>query len=394
MLNSETGSFPELNKDAKNREILIKVAQDFLMDGEINDVDISKMSNRELGEYAQLKFQENLKNFFEQSGLAQEISLCKDDEEALHLIANKSEGVHGWIDMLPNLIKSEPKAGMNCTMGSAVLHMGLEEMNYQNVRTVAMNGHSIVLRELEDGSIKLYDANSKTTVDGELVGYTHTFSPEQISNRAEVEENSERKGFKFTLERGEKDERGGFHNADGDGNFNRDFYAYDPSIKMNIMTAIGNLSEIKKDAEILGGVEDLPLIDRNDYLRELANYIRRNNTIELSNDNIEKIGQENPQVVDEILKQAEKSFISGEAPPNPFDYLKGDLIKPKENLEPLPPLNLFTKEAEERHQHAKELVSRYPELKELDFDDIQKQFELFSSESYTRESKFPEGTGK
>ncbi len=393
MLDAETGSSPELNKDAKNREILIKVAQDFLIDGEINDVDISKMSNKELGEYAQLKFQENLKNFFEQSGLAQQISLCKDDEEALHLIANKSEGVHGWMDMLPNLIRLKPKAGMNCTMGSATLHMGLEAMNYQNVRTVAMSGHSIVLRELEDGSIKLYDANSKATVDGQLVGYTHTFSPEQISNRTEVEENSERKGFKFTLQRGEKDERGGFHIADGDGNFNRDFYAYDPSIKMDIMTAIGNLSEIKKDAETLGGVEELSLIDRNDYLRELANYIRRNNTIELSNDDIEKIGQENPQVVDEILKQAEKCFISGEAPPNPFDYLKGDLIKPRGNLEPLPPLNLFTKDAEERHQHAKELVARYPELKELDFDDIQKQFELFTSEPYTRESKFPEATG-
>ena len=53
------------------------------------------------------------------------------------------------------------------------------------------------MRELEDGSIQLYDSSSKSTLDGKLVGYTHTFNPNQISNRAEVEEKSERKGLKL-----------------------------------------------------------------------------------------------------------------------------------------------------------------------------------------------------
>lgn len=387
MINYEISSNPELNKDIKNREIFVKIAQDFLMDDPINDVDISKMSNRELGEYFQKRFQQNLENFFENSELAQEIKECKDDDEVLHLVANKSEGMHGWMDMLPNLIKLEPKAGMNCTMGSATLHMGLEALNYQNVRTVVVKGHSIVLRELEDGSIKLYDSNSKSTVNDKLVGYTHTFSPEQISNRAEVEEKAERKGFQFSLERGEQDEQGGFHMADREGKFSKNFYAYDPSIKMDIAIAIGNLSEIKKDAEVLGGVEDLPIIDRNDYLRAIASYIRRNNTIELSNEDIQTIGRENPGAADKLLEQAEKCLISGDAAPNPLDFLKSDLIHPREDIETPPPINLFTQDASERHEHAKELVFHYPELKELDFDETKEQFELFTSEPYIDEPK-------
>lgn len=390
MNNSEVSPSPEYTEKQEVRETLIKIAQDFLMDDTIDGAEISKMSDRELGEYIQVKFQKNLENFFEQSGLAEAVKECKDDEEVLHLIANKSEGVHGWMDMLPNLIKLEPKAGMNCTMGSASLHIGLEALDYQNVRTVVVKGHSIVLRELEDGSIKLYDSNSKSTVDGKLVGYTHTFSPEQISNRAAIEEKAGRQGFKFTLERGEKDEQGGFHMADSEGKFSKNFYAYDPSIKMDIAIAIGNLSEIKKDAETLGGVEDLPMIDRNDYLRALASYIRRNNTIELSNEDIETIGRENPKAVDKILEQALECLISGDAPPNPFDYLKSDLIKPRAAMEPPPPVNLFTKDAEERHEHAKKLVSRNPELKSLDYDKTKMQFELFSSEPYIGEPKLGE----
>ena len=48
MENRESFTSPELQKERQNREVLITISEDFLMDSSIDDVDLTMMSDREL----------------------------------------------------------------------------------------------------------------------------------------------------------------------------------------------------------------------------------------------------------------------------------------------------------------------------------------------------------
>lgn len=233
-----------LEGEPQERKVFLKTAQDFLIDGKI-DEETLRLEDKELTKKLQAEFQENLERYFKESGLSDEIEILAVreklqqaevplDEQALNLIARKSEGVHGWVDMLPNLRKQYKDSGMNCTMGSAMLHLALEKLGYSGVRTVLRKGHSVVFREIDDGSIQFYDPTSLSTVNEKLVGYSRKFTPDQITNRKEVEESENKKGFAVTLEIGEADKIGGFSEADEKGKYAEKFYAYDPSTKMDI----------------------------------------------------------------------------------------------------------------------------------------------------------------
>ena len=382
MTNPEFGHNPEQKENTESREALIEAARHFLIDEGV-EPDFSGMSDVELREYIQTQFQRNLEDFFDSSGLADAVKDCKTEEDILHLLAEKSEGTHGWVDMLPSLAKSNPGAGMNCTMNSAMLHIALERLGYDKVRTVAVKGHHIVLRELDDGSFKLLDPSSKSLQGGKLVGYSQIFKPEQITDKSEIDEDEKRRGFAFVLDRGQSDDWGGFHMPDEQGKFTKKFYAYDPSINMDISIALGNLSEIKKDAEELGGVKDLTLVDSNEYIKAVADFIKRNNQTELSDEDIRKIGQENPNVANKLLALAEQCVKAGEPIPNPFTLISGELVKPKEELDSIPDPHQFIGEAKLRHEQAKALCEQYPELKRLDYDELVEKFKLFRSEQFT-----------
>ncbi len=373
----------ELEKRELRKQV-VNVAKNLLVDDFV-EADIDGLSDEELGEYIQIKFQEHLENFFTSSGLEEEIKTCKDDEELLHLITNKTEGIRGWVNMLPNIKKEYEGSGMNCTMGSAMLHLALEKLGYKNVRTVTVMNHHIVLRELEDGSIKIYDSGSKITKDGKLLGYSHTFTPEQIVRREEVDEKSGRRGFSLTLNRGEQDDGGGFYGPDREGHFTQKLYAFDSSIKMDVSIALDNLSCIEADAIELGGAGDRPLIDENNYLREVADFFRLNNQIELTDENLRTIAHENSEAKKKFIKASEQSFISqgiisGSPIPNPYDYFKNVLLQPKKEMGDLPNPVLFISGASERHEQAKALCAKYPELKNMSSKKIYQQFGLFHAD--------------
>lgn len=239
----------------ERRKQFLEVGQ--LLSDNLDQTEVEVLNDEQLGEHVQKKFQKQLEGFFTTSGLEDELKECKTDEEALHIIATK-QGVSGWVDMLPKTIEdfnNDPenkgkKAKMNCTMTSAMLHIALEKMGYTKVRSAIMDGHAISLRELEDGSLKLYDANSRSTnKEGKVTGYTRTFAAEQIENRQDVEERDGRRGFSFTLLRGEPDKWGGyFHAPNKEGQFKKKMYVYDSSIKMDLAIALENLSEIEPEA--------------------------------------------------------------------------------------------------------------------------------------------------
>ena len=240
----QTVNLPEREK--REKEVFLDIAQKFLSNGEI-DVENLELKDKEIvAEKLQEDFQENLLKHFKQAGLSDEIELIKVkeeltpsniplDEQALNLIVEKTKGKHGWVDMLPNLRKLDKDAGMNCTMRSAMLHIALEQLGYKGVRTVSCEGHHVVFRELDDGSIKLYDQV--------ISGFSRTFGPKEITKKEIVDEGGGRMGYAVTLLIGEGSRRGNSSEAVNEsGQRSQKFYAYDSNTKMNVGTAFKNLS--------------------------------------------------------------------------------------------------------------------------------------------------------
>lgn len=277
--------------------------------------------------------------------------------------------------MLPNLRKQYKTAGMNCTLGSAMLHLALEQLGYTGIRTVLRQGHHVVFRERNDGGIQLYDPTSLSTKNDQLVGFSRTFAPEQLANRREVLEGDDKKGIALTIQIDEGDKIAGFLKAEHNGKFTQTFYAYDPKTIMDMAIALENLSEIKHDVEKLDTPDSRPF-GLDEYRGALIDWIRQNNSIELSEENLKVIVQENRQTIEELLLAAEQSF-KGEAPvPNPFDFLQSDLLVPKSEIKNIPDPKDFVGSAE-RYKQAKALCEQYPELLELDYKAVKEKFGLF-----------------
>jgi hypothetical protein len=246
------------SQESLDKAVLLEIASTFLV-GDTLEANTAELDDLITVNAIQEGFQENLAHYYHESGLSKKVSALRLqeahheglplDKQALNLMTQESQGVHGWIDMLPQLRKGHEDVGMNCTLTSAMLHHALEELDYTGVRTVIRNGHSVVLREHDDGSVEIYDSASASTVNGQLAGYSRKFTPEQLVDRHGVEEGGGREGYSFTLATNARDELGGFLEMaeDGSDEYVQHFYAYDPAIKMDIAVALGNLSEIKDD---------------------------------------------------------------------------------------------------------------------------------------------------
>ncbi len=246
-----------LEQQQPERRTVIEVANALLVDAEITVAD-SDCTDTELGELIQERFQAALRNFYRTSGFADKIKAIGVtneiqggrhdlDTEACNVIAQASEGLHGWVDMLPKLKQLDQASGLNCTLGSTMLHCALEELGFTDVRTVLRAGHHVVMRTLPDGAITLYDPTSLSTQDDALVGYQRTFPAYAVRNVQSVQERVGRIGTAFTLVSKERDTIGGFSTKTGSDEYAQQFYGYDQSVLMDLAIALENLSEIKDD---------------------------------------------------------------------------------------------------------------------------------------------------
>jgi len=269
-----------LEKQTSERRVFLKVVN-LLLGSERLTANITELNNRQLIKQLQMRFQENIKNHYRETGLANRIDTLSVrekinptniplDEQAVNLIAEESQGTHGWVDMLPNLREEVQQAGLNCTMGSAFLHLALESLGFNQVRTVLRAGHHVVIRRMNGGSIKLYDtASVLSTKDGRLVGYSREFLSNKIKNKQEVPG----KGFGFELISDTEDKIGGFIKSGNDGKYRQSFFAYEPEIKMDLAIALENLSEIKDDAAKIGTKQTISSIgssERYEQARKLC----------------------------------------------------------------------------------------------------------------------------
>lgn len=374
-----------LEKQTPERRALLMVANSLLSEGLTSA--IAELDDRQLIEQLQAKFQENIENHYRQTGLADKIKALPIreglnptdiplDEQAVNLIAEESQGTHGWVDMLPNLRKEAQQAGLNCTMGSALLHLALEDLGFYQVRTTIRSGHSIVTRVTDDGRLVLYDATSLSTKDGKLVGYSREFATDEIKRKKDVPG----KGFGFELTSDTEDKIGGFIEADEDGQYRQSFFAYEPEVKMDLAIALENLSEIKDDAAKAESEQSTPF-DIDAYREALVAFIRENNTTHLSDADIAEIANSNRQPIEELTQAASSFYERSGQIPNPYDFLSSPLLQAKPELTQLPNPKDFTGSSE-RYEQARELCKKYPELRTFDYKAIQSKLALFDGYDY------------
>mgnify|MGYP000352478796 CR=1 FL=1 len=374
-----------LEKQTPERRLLLTVANSLLSEGLTTEV--LELDDRQLAERLQAKFQENIQIHYRQTGLADKVKTLPIrerlnpsdvplDEQAVNLIAEKSQGTHGWVDMLPNLRKEDQHAGLNCTMGSALLHLALEDLGFDKVRTVLRAGHHVVIREMSDGSIKLYDPTSLSTKEGALVGYSRKITANKIKRKQDVPS----KGFSFELISDTEDKIGGFMEADEDGQYRQSFFAFEPEIKMDLAIALKNLSEIKDDAAKVESKQSTPF-DIDAYREALVAFIRQNNTIDLSDADIAEIANSNRQPIEELTQRASSFYEQDGQIPNPYDFLSSSLLKPKQELTQLPNPKDFAGTSEQ-YKQARELCKKYPELRTFDYGTVQSKLAIFDGYDY------------
>jgi len=377
-----------LEKQTPERRALLTVANSLLSEGLA--VEMTKLDDQQLVEQLQAKFQENIKSHYLQTGLAdkiRELPIRENldptgiplDEQAVNLIAEESQGTHGWVDMLPNLRKEAQQAGLNCTMGSALLHLALENLGFDKVRTTIRSGHSIVTRETDDRGLVLYDATSLSTKNDKFVGYSRKFEADQIKRKQDVTG----KGFGFELISDTKDKIGGFKEAGEDGQYRQSFFAYEPEVKMDLAIALENLSEIKDDAAKDESEQTTPF-NIDSYREALVAFIRENNTNNLSDENIAEIRNSNRQQIEELTQEASSFYENGGQIPNPYDFLSSPLLQAKQELTQLPDPKDFKDftGSSERYKQARELYEKYPELRTFDYKAVKSKLALFNGNDY------------
>lgn len=85
---------------------------------------------------------------------------CNDvDDRITRFFFDYSRGRdHLWWHTVFPAMRDKDDYGFNCMFGSSMLHLMLEDAWYDNVHSITMPWpHNLVARELDDGSLKLYD---------------------------------------------------------------------------------------------------------------------------------------------------------------------------------------------------------------------------------------------
>jgi hypothetical protein len=379
----------ELLEVPTEKRQLLAASQIFLSDEPLTE-DLLRMTNEALVEELQQRFQRHLEDHYERSGLKKKVvMLCTEhardpagslDEEICHLVAQNCGHEGTWTRELPVILSAFDRTGYNCTLGSAMLQTALQDAGFTRVHTVLRAGHYCVIRELDDGSLKLLDATSlQTEHKGEpnerLIGYVRTFPKAEVVERKNIPQPGGREGFAFTLRTHEKDSIGGLTNR-ADGGFEQSFFANDPSIKIDIGIALENLSEIKLDAA--KAQEDAkPPLAIDAYKEAVVAYLMGgSNATPLDESAIVEIAEANFQPINELVDAAQRTFEGKGPVPDPYAFLESPSLSPNPDRGAPPDPRDFSGSSE-HYREALRICERYPLLYDVDFAALRKRFNLF-----------------
>lgn len=228
------------------KELVLKVAGTFLV-GEDALQELRGAPKESFLQVLQEKYEEELRRYYKESGLHKGVqdlvaSYKGDslDVEILQLVGKASDGDEPWVDMLTKLRDQYPKAGMNCTLASAMLHLALDDVGQSDgVHTASCKGHALVLRELSDGGLRIYDPTQRRANElGEYQSSLLSVTGKDVETGPAVDEGFGRSGHVVTVDglKGGRTARS---------------YAYDSKTVLSVAITLSNLALISVDA--MGG---------------------------------------------------------------------------------------------------------------------------------------------
>ncbi len=226
------------------------------------------------------KLQKSYKECYEKSGIKDMVEGVKglqdSDDKALQIVSEEaSMGKGGWISTFPNM--RPDGQGMDCTLATAILHAGLEELGYDDVRSTLRSGHYVVSRVLPNGGLKIYDPATTITKNGETSGYSRVFSSREFQ-LIDVEEGSGKKGAKIELTIDKPDLPGGFREPDPkDGKYKQILYASPPTTLLDLSVALENIDSLRNDAEGISTEDTVQSETQPDVWRDQAKLIVESN---------------------------------------------------------------------------------------------------------------------
>ena len=192
------------------------------------------------------------------------------DEEVISLIAERSENrdksAPQVARQLPMFNKLNPQAGFECTLATAMLRLALSDAGFQT-RSLLLRRHFVAMRELENGLVKIYDAATRITINGQTHGFTETFSSNEVLHKKEVLFDGTRKGYVFSIKT-KREIKNTEMFSKKEGQFHtKQFFAYEPEILVDLAVVLENLSQFKnqKDADSVNLCNDYPILRKLEY---------------------------------------------------------------------------------------------------------------------------------
>lgn len=282
----------ENQERAEMRTTLIAAADHVLLEN-ADRSQLESLDDQQLLEAIQQGFQQELRSFYEGSGLAErvrhvqaKVDAASLDERLLDLVTQEAgketDAASHWSHRaFPKLIKQQPDKGYECTVAGAMLKMAFEDVGLEHTRSLHLQGHQVVVRRLPDKSLKIYDPATQHTdkETGEKLGFSTVIRPDEVLEQQRVSEGHGRVGDAFVV-RTNRDHPDSdmFQERDADGYATKRFYAYDPSIYVDASVFLSNLSEIKDDAKKPDNpdaqrlVQHYPELERLDWKRLKENF--------------------------------------------------------------------------------------------------------------------------
>ncbi len=250
-----------------NKKLLNQITEEFLVD-KIGNSDRSQIRD------IQKLFQKELRTFYLESGIPKNIEeiIAKNsnipiDIRILDFVAKKAQTTA----RIPQIAKQIPKfsrkyknSGFECTLATAMLRLAFKQAKIKYTRSVLLEGHFITAKFLKDNSIALYDPSTTHTINGTKHGFYHLFKPEEVVEKNIIEKKDNQKGIAFVIKTKDPVENTGmFANK----SLTKSFYAYEPSILIDIAVVLENLSEYKnhKDTDSVELLTKFPVLKQFDY---------------------------------------------------------------------------------------------------------------------------------
>lgn len=253
-----SGANPENQEAADLRPALIDAADHLLLE-KADRQQLESLDDEQIIEAIHQGFQQELRDFYLQSGLGERVKVLQTeasdtplDDRLLDLVAAEAgkkpdADSHAAHRYLPKLLKEQPDKGYECTVGSAMLKLALEESGYKRVHALHLQGHQAVVRRLPAGALKIYDPATRYYEHGSRVVVQP--AEVQVQNQS-VDEGHGRAGDAFTVRTNRelaKNEL--FTEQDGEGYAVKKFYAFDAQVYVGAGVLLENMGEIKDDAK-------------------------------------------------------------------------------------------------------------------------------------------------